>query len=241
MKKKTRYVLLVAVVLMLVGTALFLFPLFSQNTIARPAVHTVIADFQQIEIDLEKTSLTICSDEKTYIEINGYRESEYYISEKDGKFLLTDRSEKSPLLFKLSGIGKYIKETRQIPGKKSIVLHLSRDHSQTPVNLILKNSDLTLSAPIDYFTLNAENSTITARDMTFDRFNGKLTNCNSWFSLPYSATEFSRNVETHNTSLSLNGDKRANTEQFLTDFQKPSFTIEAFGGTCRLEYPQKAP
>jgi len=241
MKKKTRYVLLVAVVLMLVGTALFLFPLFSQNTIARPAVHTVIADFQQIEIDLEKTSLTICSDEKTYIEINGYRESEYYISEKDGKLLLTDRSEKSPLLFKLSGIGRYFKENRQISDQKSIILHLSQEHVQTPVNLILKNSNLTLSSSLAYLTLNAEDSSVSADNMTFDRFNGKLTNCDSAFSILYSAAEFSRNVETHNTALSLNGDERANTEQFVTDFQKPSLVIEAFGGTCRLDYPQDTP
>lgn len=241
MKKRTLCVLLVAVFLMLVGTALFLFPLFTKNSVAKPSVHTVTADFQHIEIDLVKTNLIICSDEKTYIEINGYRESEYYISEKDGKLLLTDRSEKSPLLFKLSGIGKYIKESRQISDQKSIVLHLSQEHWQTPVNLILKNSALTLSAQLAYLTLNAEDSSVTASDMTFERFNGKLTNCDSFFSIPYSATEFSRNVETHNASLSLNGDKRANTEQFVTDFQKPSLVIEAFGGTCRLDYPQDTP
>ena len=114
MKKRTLLVLLVAVFLMLVGAALFLFPIFTQNTVAKPTVYTVNADFQHIEIDLDKTDFAICLDDKTYIEINGYRESEYFISEEDGKLLLTDRSEKSPLLFKLSGIGKMIKESHQI-------------------------------------------------------------------------------------------------------------------------------
>lgn len=241
MKKRTLFVLLTAVFFMLVGSALFLFPLFSQNSSSTPAIYTVDNDFQQIEIDLKGTTLTVCSDENTYIEINGYRESEYYISEEDGKLLLTDRFEKSPLLFRLSGIGRYIKERRQMSGEKHIILHLSQEHSHTPINLILKNSNLTLSAPIDYLTLNAEDSSVTVRDMTFERFNGKLTNCESLFSLPYSAFEFSRNIETHNTLLSLNGDERANTEQFITDFQKPSFTVEAFGGTCCLEYPQDTP
>lgn len=241
MKKRTLLVLLVAVFLMLVGAALFLFPIFTQNTVAKPTVYTVNADFQHIEIDLDKTDFAICLDDKTYIEINGYRESEYFISAEDGKLLLTDRSEKSPLLFKLSGIGKMIKESHQISDQKSIVLHLSPLHLQTPVSIILKNSKLTLSAPLPYLTLHAENSSVTAKDMTFERFNGKLINCNSLFSFPYSANGFSRNIETHNTVFSINGDERANTEKFVTDFQKPSMIIEALGGTCRLEYPQDTP
>ena len=238
MKKRTLCVLLVSLFLMLVGVALFLFPLFTQNTVSLPAFYTVKGGFQHIEIDLESTNLTVCKDEKTYIEINGYRENDYFISEEDGKLLLTDQPEKSPLLFKLSGIGNYLKESRQVSEQKSIVLHLSKEHWQTPVNLVLKNSTLTLSAPLSYLTLNADNSSVTADHMTFDRFNGRLKDCDSLFSIPYAATEFSRNIETHNTALSLNGDNRANTEQFVTDFQKPSFVIEAFGGTCRLEYIQ---
>lgn len=241
MKKRTLFVLLTAVIFMLIGSALFLIPLFTQNTASAPAIDTVNSDFQQIEIDLESTTLTICSDEKTYIEFNGYRESEYYISEKDGKLLLTDRSERFPFLFRLSGIGRYVKESRQTSGKKQIILHLSQEHSHTPINLILKNSNLTLTSPIDYLTLNAEDSAVTVSEITFDRFNGKLTNCKSSFSLPYPSYDFSRNIETHNTLLSLNGDERANTEQFITDYQKPSFTLEAFGGTCRLDYPKDTP
>jgi len=241
MKKRTLCVLLAAIFLMLAGTALFLFPFFTPNTLDASSIYEVDADFQNIEIDLEKTNLIICSDKKTYIEINGYRESEYYISEENGKLLLTDRSEKSPLLFKLSGIGRYFKENRQISDQKSIILHLSQEHVQTPVNLILKNSNLTLSSSLAYLTLNAEDSSVSADNMTFDRFNGKLTNCDSFFSIPYSETEFSRNIETHNTLLSLNGDERANTELYVTDFQKPSLVIEAFGGTCRLNYVQDTP
>ena len=241
MKKRTLFVLLIAITLMLVGSFLFLFPIFTHDTVSQPAVYNINSDLQHIEIDFEKTNLTICPDDKTYIEINGYHESEYFISEKDGKLLLTDQSEKSPLLFKLSGIGSYFKENRQVSETKSIVLHLSQQHLQTTVNIILKNSTLTLAAPLPYLTLNAENSSVIAKDMTFERFNGKLINCSSRFSFPYPATGFSRNIETHNTVLSINGDERANTEKFETDFQKPSLVIEAIGGTCRLEYQQDTP
>ena len=132
MKKRTLFVLLIAIFLMLIGISLFLFPVFTQDTILQPSVYTVSSDFPNIEIDLEKTTLTICQDETTYVEIIGYRESEYFISEENGKLLLTDRFEKTPLLFKLSGIGKYFKESRQISQSKSIVLHLSQNDLQTP-------------------------------------------------------------------------------------------------------------
>lgn len=241
MKKRTLCVLLVSVFLMLIGASLFLYTFFTHKAPIEPTVYTIRTDFQQIEIDLQNTNLTICSDEKNYIEIIGYRDSDCYVSEENGKLLLTDRSDKSPLLFQLSGIGRYFKERQQQSEPKRIVLHLSSSYLQTPVNLILKDSTLTLSASPAYLTLHAENSTLSADGMTFERFNGKLINCNSVFSLAYKANGFSRNIETHNTVLSLNGDERANTEQYATDFQKPSLVIEAHGGSCRLNYPQENP
>ena len=241
MKKRTLCVLLVSVFLMLVGIACFLFPVFTQKNSTSPIVYEVNTKFQQIEIDLEETNLIICSGKKTHLEINGYHESEYYISEENGKLLLTDRTEKTPFWFRLSGIGKYFKEIRHESNTPSIVLYLSPEHSHTPVNLILKNSTLNLSTTLDYLTLNAENSSVLADNMTFERFNGKLINCDASFSIPYAADDFSRNIETHNTKLSLNGDERANTELFTADFPKPALIIEAFDGICRLEYPQTTP
>lgn len=238
MKKRTLTVLLISIFLMVLGAILFLLPIFMHTTVSKPTTYTVNTSFQHLEIDLENTDLTICSDSQTYIEISGYRESEYFISEKDGKLLITNQSEKSPLLFKLSGIGKFFRESREVSDQKSIVLHLSQNHQQTPVNIILKDSSLTLSASLPYLTLHAENSSVTAKDIAFERFNAKLTNCNSVFSFPYPASGFSRNIETHTTVFSINGDNRANTEKYLADFQKPSLTIEAVGGSCHLEYQQ---
>lgn len=236
MTKKTLRIILIAVFLMIIGLCLFFFPLLSQTTIKKPVVYTAFTDFQHIEIDLEKTNLTICDDEITYIEIIGYKESEYYISETDGKLLLTDQFEKANIPLKLSGLGKYIKECFSQTEPKSIVLHLSKNAQQTPINLIVKNSNLTLSAPIAYLTLHAATSSITADNLQFERFNAKLQNCDSSFAIPYQANAFSRNIETHDAILSLNGDERANAEQFTSDFQKPLIKIDAFGGICRLVY-----
>lgn len=241
MKKKTLYILLSAITLMLVGTAIFFFSFFTQSTSSTPVLYTTKTKIQHIEIDLEHTNLTICPSEKTYIEIRGYHERNYFVSEKDGKLLLTDKHEKSPIPFKLSGIGQWLQESRQTSEKKQIILHLSQEHSEISTNLILKNSTLTLSTAINYLTLNAENSSITVNYVTFDRFNGKLTDCDSKFFIPYTANEFSRNIETHHTKLSLNGDERANAEQFTADFQKPFFALEAFGGSCHLEYSKETP
>ena len=241
MTKKTLCVLLVAVFLMLIGAVLFLFPFFTQSTDITPTIYEIHSPLQQIEIDFNKTDLTVCSDEKTFIEIIGYRENEYYVSEEDGKLLLTDRFEKSPILFKIIGIGRYFQERKQVSESQKIILHLSTTDSQTPVNLILKNSTLSLAARIDYLTLNADNSNILVDHMEFDRFNGKLTNCDSSFSLAYSDQDFSRDIETHATKLSINGDERANTEQYIADFHKPYFKLEAQGGSCRLSYSDQTP
>lgn len=241
MRKKTLLLLLVAVFLMLVGVALFLFPIFTTSTNIPSVTYTAKSKFQQIEIDLEKTDFSVCSAEETYIEISGYRESEYYISEENGKLLLTDCSEKSPLLFKLSGLGKYAKEILQPTDQKKVILHLSNEDSHKPLNIILQNSNLTLSASVDYLTINAAHSSIISDNMTFDRFSGRLTDCDSMFSILYPANEFSRNIETHATKLSLNGDERANTEQYTPNFQKPYFILETHGGICRLTYPQNTP
>ena len=241
MTKKTLCVLLIAVFLMLIGAVLFLFPFFTQSTDTTPTIYEIHSPLQQIEIDFNKTDLTVCSDEKTYIEIIGYRENEYYVYEEDGKLLLTDRFDKSPILFKLIGIGCYFQKHKQTSEPQKIILHLAKNDSQAPVNLILKNSTLSLAARIDYLTLNADNSTILADHMEFDRFNGKLTNCDSNFSIPYSDQNFSRNIETHATKLSINDDERANTEQYIADFQKPYFKLETQGGICRLEYSLQTP
>ena len=152
--------------------------------------------------------------------------------------MITDQSKKSPLLFKLSGISRYFQERRQISNTQNIILHLSQEYWQTPINLILSNSTLTLSAPLSYLTVHADHSSITAQDMAFERFSAKLIDCNSRFSISYTASDFSRNIETHNATLSINNDERANTEQFIAKFPKPSLIIEASGGICRIEFPQ---
>ena len=238
MKKKTVLIILTAVFLMLLGVSVFLISYFTSDRAISPITHSPRSDYQRVEIELTKTELTVLPAQKTSIELIGYRESEFLITESNGKLLLTDQITSGKAPIKLSGIGRFFKESNSTSTEKHVILYLSEDDFEKPMSVILQDSTLSLSASLDYLTLHAENSTVTANDFSFKRFDAVLNNCNSQLVFSYAEKLFSRDIETHNTKLSLNGDERANTELFLAENNAPSFVLEARDGSCNLIYPK---
>ena len=238
MKKKSLFVLLFSLFLMLVGGALFLFSYFQSDFGVEPIRYTVQSQLQWIEIDLKNTELVLLpSEDTTYLEISGYTDNEFFISETDGKMQLTDQSEKASNPIKLGGLGKLIKESRRTSKEKRMTLYINQETLDTPISIVLKESTFTSSAPVKNLSLNAEKSKITADHLMFDRFDAKLTLCQSSFVIDHEGNSFSRSIETYDTLLSLNDDQRANTDFYQAGDTAPIFIVNANGGSCALLFP----
>ena len=233
MKKKKLLILLCSVFLMLVGCSVFLISFFNLPSDPPPVIYPLQHNLQQIEINFKKTELILCPDTATYIELIGYRESEYFISEENGKLIVSDESEK----IKLSGVGKYLQESFTLSAEKKIIFHISPEYQENNFSLVVKNSTLTISAPLTQLTLYAENSSIFAENMIFERFHGNIKNSTTVLSISHPDIDFSRHIETHNAQFLLNGDERANTVHYESYTKQNDLTLDVIGGICTISFP----
>lgn len=231
---RKKHLLLVSLCLVVLGGILLLVS-YSLSDGSSEKILTPDFEFQTIQIDLSDCRLSVRSADSTYVVMRGFRESDLTLHEKNGVLILS-RREFGDSTITLSGIAKYWFEGKDRVDEKEIILYLSSEDAEKPINIALQDSILLLENDLDYLTLHADRSSVSANSFSFLRFDANLHGCTTQLTLSLHADDFSRNVESFDTDFSVNGDTHVNADYYEAENPSAEFIVEASGGSFSLNY-----
>ncbi len=241
---KSKAILSVSVIALIVGTVLFMCALPSVGGNIASRNEEPDGSFVSVLMDVEGCTVNIRrSSGETFAVFSGFDTSAYVFGVRDGILIISDKIsafdffDRHTPSVRVSGLGTYLAGMIDSGEDGKIIdVYFSDDDLSKPLLISSDDSVINIHASVEYVTMSAKNSYINAPELSFVDFNAELRDCDISVSVTYDADSFSRNISVYDCVLNVNGSTDANSDIYSAGDGAPEITLTVFNGNVFFSY-----